>query len=123
LNRQAKYVRYDAHRLLAFCDGIRSWRKQYGRQLASEMARSYSAIRPDHLRRKLQILAYRYPQGLFLLLLRILPAFAQRNAASASRGQGQGGAGRRGDPLRNRRTGGALVKARLDFDSKGGGTG
>jgi glycosyltransferase involved in cell wall biosynthesis len=123
LNRQAKYVRYDAHRLLAFCDGIRSWRKQYGRQLASEMARSYSAIRPDHLRRKLQILAYRYPQGLFLLLLRILPAFAQRNAASASRGQGQGGAGRRVDPLRNRRTGGALVKARLDFDSKGGGTG
>lgn len=87
LHRQARYVRYDVHRLLAFCDGIRSWRRQYGRQLASEVARSHSAIRPDHLRRKLQILAYRYPQGLLLLLLRVLPAFVQRNAAPASPGQ------------------------------------
>ncbi len=89
LRRQARYVRYDVHRLLAFCDGIRSWRRQYGRQLASEVARSHAAIRPDHLRRKLQILAYRYPQGLLLLLLRVLPAFVQRNAAPASPGQVQ----------------------------------
>jgi hypothetical protein len=122
LNRQARYVRNDAHRLLAFCEGVRCWRKQYGRQLASELASSYSTLRPDHLRRKLRILACRYPQGLLLLLLRILPAFGQRNTAPAPPGQVQVGPGKRHDRLRNRRMGSALVKARFNFDSKGGGT-
>jgi glycosyltransferase involved in cell wall biosynthesis len=121
LNRQRRYVRYDARRLLAFCDGVRSWRKQYGRQLASELASSFSAIRPDHLHRKLRILARCYPQGLFILLLRRLTPFGQRNGAPASPRRVEVGPGKRHDWLRSRQMGGALVKARLDFESKGGG--
>ena len=103
LNRQARYVRYDTHRLLAFCDGIRSWRKQYGRQLASELANSYAAMRPNHLRRKLQILACFYPQGLFLLLLRLFRLASQPNASPTSPGQSEVRAGTRLDMPANRR--------------------
>lgn len=74
LRGQARYVRSDARRLLAFLEGIRSWRRQYGRQLASELARSFSTLRLDHLRRKLLLLVDHYPQGLMMvLLLRVTP--------------------------------------------------
>jgi glycosyltransferase involved in cell wall biosynthesis len=88
LKRQAKYIRNDAGRLFAFLEGVRSWRKQYGRQLASELARSFSTLPTDHLGRKLLLLAGQYPQGLLMLiLLRMLPALGRRNPLACSRQQ------------------------------------
>jgi glycosyltransferase involved in cell wall biosynthesis len=79
LKSQARYLGNDSGRLIAFREGVRSWRKQYGRQLASELGRSYSTLRLDHLLRKLLRLCSYYPQGLFMLMLfRIHPAFSQR---------------------------------------------
>ena len=78
LKDQARYLDNDPGRLIAFHEGVRSWRKQYGRQLASELARSYSTLRMDHLLRKLMRLCSYYPQGLLMImLLRIHPAFSQ----------------------------------------------
>jgi glycosyltransferase involved in cell wall biosynthesis len=91
LKDQAKYLGNDAGRLIAFHEGVRSWRKQYGRQLASELARSYSTLPIDHLLRKLLRLAGYYPQGLFLLmLLRIVPGISERNLMARFRQQVQG---------------------------------
>jgi glycosyltransferase involved in cell wall biosynthesis len=73
LKGQSRYIFGDARRLFAFLEGIRSWRKQYGRKLASELARSLFTLQASQLRRKLLLLAYHYPQGLALLLLRIMP--------------------------------------------------
>jgi hypothetical protein len=88
LKRQAKYIRNDAGRLFAFLEGVRSWRKQYGRQLASELARSFSTLPTDHLGRKLLLLAGQYPQGLLMLiLLRMLPALGRRDPLACSRQQ------------------------------------
>ncbi len=79
LKSQARYLDNDSGRLIAFREGVRSWRKQYGRQLAAELGRSYSTLRMDHLLRKLLRLGSYYPQGLFMLMLfRIHPAFSQR---------------------------------------------
>jgi glycosyltransferase involved in cell wall biosynthesis len=81
LGSQARYVRSDAGRLFAFLEGIRSWRRQYGRRLASELARSYSTLCANDLRRKLLLLVNQYPQGLMMiLLLRIMLEFGKRNA-------------------------------------------
>ena len=80
LKSQARYIRSDARRLFAFLDGLRTWRRQYGRQLASELARSFSSLPVHHLRRKLLLLLKHYPQGLMmLLLLRIRPDLSKRN--------------------------------------------
>jgi glycosyltransferase involved in cell wall biosynthesis len=80
LKDQAKYLDNDSGRLIAFHEGARSWRKQYGRQLASELARSHSTLPMDHLLSKLLRLAHYYPQGLFMfLLLRIIPTIGERN--------------------------------------------
>jgi hypothetical protein len=57
LKDQERYLRNDSGRIIAFHEGVRSWRKQYGRQLASELARSYSTLPTDHLLRKLRRLA------------------------------------------------------------------
>ncbi len=87
LRSQARYVRRDARRLFAFLEGVRTWRKQYGRQLASELARSYCTLHTDHLRRKLRLLVDNYPQGLILLLLlRLMPWLDKRNAGVCSLG-------------------------------------
>jgi hypothetical protein len=51
------------------------------------------------------------------------PGFRATECGISIPRQGQDGAGRRLDMRRNRQAGGALVKARLDFDSKGGGAG
>jgi glycosyltransferase involved in cell wall biosynthesis len=76
LKSQTQFIR-NPGRLFAFVAGIRSWRKQYGRQLASELARSLSTLQIDHLRRKIVLLAAQYPQGLMmLLLLRMAPKLA-----------------------------------------------
>ena len=88
LEGQARFVRNDAGRLIAFREGVRSWRKQYGRQLASELAHSYSTLPMDHLLRKMLRLAVHYPQGLFmLLLLRIIPTIRERNPRARFRQQ------------------------------------
>jgi hypothetical protein len=80
LQGEARYVRNDGGRLIAFRQGVLSWRKQYGRQLASELARSYSTLRISHLMRKLLRLVNYYPQGLLMLiLLRIMPTLSRRS--------------------------------------------
>jgi glycosyltransferase involved in cell wall biosynthesis len=79
LRRQALYVRRNPRRLVAFLEGLRGWRRQYGRQLASEMARSSPIWKVD--RRKLLLLLNCYPQGLMVfLLLRVMPSATQRDA-------------------------------------------
>ena len=81
LRSQARYIRGDARRLFAFLEGLRTWRRQYGRQLASELARSFSTVQGHDLRRKLLLLLNHYPQGLILfLLLRIMPDLTKRKA-------------------------------------------
>jgi glycosyltransferase involved in cell wall biosynthesis len=87
LRSQARYIRSDARRLFAFLEGIRTWRKQYGRHLASELARSFATMPANHRRRKLLLLANLYPQGLMvLLLLRIMPDLGKRQAATSCQG-------------------------------------
>ena len=74
LRSQAPYVRRDRRRLLAFLEGVRNWRKQYGRQLTMELARSSGDFRGAPLARKLLLLLDCYPQGLLaLVLLRMVP--------------------------------------------------
>jgi glycosyltransferase involved in cell wall biosynthesis len=86
LKDQAKYIGDDSGRQQAYREGLRTWRKQYGRQLAAELARSFSTLETDHLHRKLRLLANHYPQGLLMLmLLRLLPALGQRHATPCSR--------------------------------------
>jgi glycosyltransferase involved in cell wall biosynthesis len=81
LGSQARYIRGDARRLFAFLEGIRNWRRQYGRQLASELAYSLSSRRTHHLRRKLLLLLNHYPQGLMMImLLRMMPDLSKRKA-------------------------------------------
>lgn len=102
LKNEAKYLDNDPGRLIAFHQGVRSWRKQYGRQLASELARSSSTLSMNHLLRKLVRLCSYYPQGLLMiLLLRIHPAFSRRKFMAGFRQQVQvGGPNRVEDALR-----------------------
>jgi glycosyltransferase involved in cell wall biosynthesis len=79
LKSQARHIR-GARRLFAFLQGTRNWRKQYGRKLASELARSRSSLQWSQLRRKLLLLACHYPQGLALFLFRIVPDLDGRKA-------------------------------------------
>jgi glycosyltransferase involved in cell wall biosynthesis len=86
LRSQAPYVRSDFRRLSAFLDGLRNWRKQYGRRLTLELAHSASTLPAKQLRRKLWLLADHYPQGLMMLLLyRVMPGLGER--AAGLRGQ------------------------------------
>ena len=79
LKSQERYIHDDAGRQVAFRAGIRSWRKQYGRRLASELAASCSHLRMNHLRHKLLTLAAWYPQGLLMFpLLRLRPSPLRR---------------------------------------------
>ena len=79
LKTQWRYVRSHPARLFAFLAGKRRWRKQYGRQLALEIARSGSSLPFRHLWRKLRLLLNYYPQGLIeLLVLRLLPGLDKR---------------------------------------------
>jgi glycosyltransferase involved in cell wall biosynthesis len=81
LRSQAPYARNDFRRLSAFLEGLRNWRKQYGRRLTSELAHSSSSLPAKQLRRKLWLLADHYPQGLMMLLLyRIMPGLGERTA-------------------------------------------
>jgi hypothetical protein len=79
LRTQGQYVRSDWRRLFAFLAGLRNWRKQYGRQLALELAASASALDANHLRRKLLLLLAHYPQGLLaFVLLRLAPGLDKK---------------------------------------------
>ncbi len=119
LESQAQYVGDDSGRLLAFREGLRSWRKQYGRQLASELARSFSTLHTDHLRRKLLLLANCYPQGLLMLmLLRMVPALGRRHPALFSRQQVRAVAGDRFDARRARQAVSDLVAFQEDATRK-----
>lgn len=90
LKGQARYLHNDSRRLVAFHEGVRSWRRQYGRQLASELARSSSTLRMAQLLRKVMRLCSYYPQGLLMLmLLRIHPAFSRRKFMADFRQQVQ----------------------------------
>jgi glycosyltransferase involved in cell wall biosynthesis len=114
LKSQMKYVRQDARRLLAFCEGLRSWRRQYGRQLASELAGSFSELRADQVRRKLRVLGSYYPPGLLMfLLLRVLRAIGHWKAALESKTSAPIGAESRFN-VSGRRVGDARVRARFD---------
>ena len=88
LRRQAQYVRADRSRLFAFLAGLRNWRKQYGRQLALELADSSSALEVDHLARKLLLLLSHYPQGLLaFVLLRLAPGLDKKVRISVTSAQ------------------------------------
>lgn len=81
LRSQARYIGGDARRLFSFLQGLRTWRRQYGRQLARELARSFSSLEVHQLRRKLLLLLNCYPQGLMMiLLLWIMPELSKRKA-------------------------------------------
>ena len=83
LLRQRPYVLRHLGRLLAFAEGSKRWRKQYGRQLASELARTFPALGMKQLRRKTLVLANYYPQGLIVvLLLRMMPKLSKRTTSS-----------------------------------------
>jgi glycosyltransferase involved in cell wall biosynthesis len=110
LGSHKRYIHNDAARLLAFRKGLRSWRKQYGRQLASEVARSFSTLQVGHLRRKLLLLAGNYPQGLLLIMaLRIMTAFGKGIPPACSSQPAHVAARSRFDVLLHRRAGSRLV--------------
>jgi glycosyltransferase involved in cell wall biosynthesis len=77
LRGQARYVRNISH-VIAFQEGLRFWRKYYGRQLASELAKSLPTMRRVDLVRKLFLLVREYPQGLAMLMLLRMTAFSGR---------------------------------------------
>jgi glycosyltransferase involved in cell wall biosynthesis len=80
LKREARHIFSDIRRLSAFLEGLRTWRKQYGRQLTAELARSLSTLKPGALRRKILLLAHHYPQGLFVLLFfKVMHKLGARN--------------------------------------------
>jgi GT2 family glycosyltransferase len=90
LRSQAPYARQNARSLLAFLSGLQSWRKQYGRQLAHEMARSLSLAHVPELGHKLMLLLNHYPYGLaMLLLLRIAPGLAKKRPTFCTRSTAQ----------------------------------
>jgi glycosyltransferase involved in cell wall biosynthesis len=81
------YIRSHPGLLLAYLEGTRNWRRQYGRQLASELARTFSTLQAGDLRRKILLLAVHYPQGLLLfLLLRIMPSLNKRKTGKGREG-------------------------------------
>jgi glycosyltransferase involved in cell wall biosynthesis len=68
LKNQAEFVRGDARRVAAFRKGLRCWRRQYGRQLAWELALSFSDLSLKDCFRKIHLLMREYPIGLFAVL-------------------------------------------------------
>jgi glycosyltransferase involved in cell wall biosynthesis len=79
LESQARFVEGNLRRRAAFVGGKARWRKQYGRQLAAELARSFSTLRLNVFLRKLYVLASYYPQGLgMLVLLKLMPSLSNR---------------------------------------------
>jgi glycosyltransferase involved in cell wall biosynthesis len=87
LKSQRLYIRSHPGLVLAYLEGTRNWRRRYGRQLASELARSFSTLPAGDLRRKILLLAVHYPQGLLLLLLlRTMPGLSKRKRGKRREG-------------------------------------
>ena len=76
LRRELQVVQNNPRRLRAFRKGIRTWQRQYGRQLAMEVARSVPRLGSDDVLRKLLLLAREYPPGVFASI--VLRAFGCR---------------------------------------------
>jgi glycosyltransferase involved in cell wall biosynthesis len=90
LQRQGRYVRSNGRRMLAFLAGLRNWRRQYGRQLALELAVSANALDAKQLRSKLLLLLAHYPQGvLAFILLRVAPGLDKKGRLSVTLAQGK----------------------------------
>jgi len=86
LRREGRYLEGDATRRGAFRQGIRAWRKRYGRHLASELAATFSTLAFDDVLRKVFLLIHEYPQGLFaIMFLRSLAIFKQAQHGSKAR--------------------------------------
>jgi glycosyltransferase involved in cell wall biosynthesis len=68
LKNQAPSVRGDARRVAALHQGLRTWRRQYGRQLAWQLAISFSDLSFKDRLRKIDLLIREYPIGLFAVL-------------------------------------------------------
>jgi glycosyltransferase involved in cell wall biosynthesis len=68
LKTQARFVRGSVRRTIAFHNGLRCWRRQYGRQLAWELAISSSQLSVKDRLRKIYLLLREYPIGLFAVL-------------------------------------------------------
>ena len=86
LRTQAPYVRRDGRRLIAFLEGLHNWRRQYGRQLAHEMAGSFPLAKIPNLGRKLLLLLNHYPNGIAMfLLLRLAPGLQKSGATICTR--------------------------------------
>ena len=83
LRSQARYLGNNGERVRAYRKGLRTWRKQYGRQLAAELAARWRTLGAVRLWHKVAVLGTYYPQGflLFILLL-ILPAMRERRRCS-----------------------------------------
>jgi hypothetical protein len=64
LRREAQFIQSDSTRLRAFRNGVRRWQRQYGRQLAAELARSVPTLDFHDAAGKLLSLAREYPPGL-----------------------------------------------------------
>jgi hypothetical protein len=68
LKNQAPSIRGDTRRVAAFHQGLRTWRRQYGRQLAWQLATSVSDLSFKDRLRKIELLIREYPIGLLALL-------------------------------------------------------
>jgi glycosyltransferase involved in cell wall biosynthesis len=86
LQGQAQSVRGDARRLTAFHHGLRSWRRQYGRQLAKNLAASFSDLTLKDRLRKIQLLIREYPVGLLAILPLRIAAALNKNQESLRTG-------------------------------------
>jgi Glycosyl transferase family 2 len=91
LKTQRLHVSGHPTRESAYAAGKARWRRQYGRQLASELARSSSTMRMEPLRRKIAVLLRYYPQGFgMLVLLKLVPDLVQRHNRRAVRRNSEG---------------------------------
>ncbi len=89
LQGQAQSVQGDARRLTAFHYGLRSWRRQYGRQLAKNLAASFSGLTLKDRLRKIQLLIREYPVGLLAILPLRIAAALNKSQESLSTGNSE----------------------------------
>ena len=79
LYSQREYTYGNVERRSAFMAGAAKWRRQYGRQLTMELARSFSTLPLKKLSHKFFVLLRYYPQGIGMFLaLKAMPNLVQR---------------------------------------------
>jgi glycosyltransferase involved in cell wall biosynthesis len=79
LRSHEQSVRGHFHRALALRKGVRGWRKQYGRQLARQLALSFPDLSFKDCLRKVELLMREYPIGLFAVLPLQIAAIRKRS--------------------------------------------